>query len=162
MIMADPSLLSAIAGCLEKDGATDAALQTVLERVLGHFECTTGTLHSLDAATGLLRLRAQRGLPEALLPRVGTIPIGKGMAGIAAERRQPVQVCNLQSDASGVVRPGAKETRMEGSIAVPILAGDALRGVLGVAKPVVYEFTADETAALLEIAATVGRFLQRA
>jgi len=89
------------------------------------------------------------------------VPIGKGMAGIAAERRQPVQVCNLQTDNSGVARPAAKETRMEGSIAVPMLVGDGLKGVLGVAKPVAYDFTEAETGSLLEIAAAIGDCLGR-
>jgi signal transduction protein with GAF and PtsI domain len=142
-------------------GATDGALQAVLDKVLARFDCPTGTIHALDPATGLLRLRAQRGIPPHLLERVERVPIGKGMAGIAAERRQPVQVCNLQTDTSGVARPAAKETRMEGSIAVPMLVGGNLRGVLGVAKPVAYDFTEAETASLLEIAATIGDCLGR-
>ena len=64
-----------------------------------------------------------------------------------------MQVCNLQTDQSGVVRPGAKMTQMEGSLAVPMLDGGALRGVLGIAKPVAYEFTAAETQLLLDVAA---------
>ncbi len=146
---------------LADGGPSEANLQAVLDRVLKEFDCVTGTVHALDPADGLLHLRAQRGIPPALLDRVVRIPVGKGMAGIAAERREPVQVCNLQTDASGVVRPGAKETRMEGSVAVPMLVGGQLRGVLGVAKPVAYEFSAAETAFLLEIAGAVGDGLAR-
>ncbi|HJT77495.1 MAG TPA: GAF domain-containing protein [Gemmataceae bacterium] len=140
-------------------GATDAALTRVLELALAHFGCAVGTVHDLDPASGLLRLRAQRGIPDMLLPRVQRIPVGKGMAGIAAERREAVQVCNLQTDASGVAKPAAKDTRMEGSIAAPMLVGGELRGVLGVAKPTPYEFTAEETALLLEAAEAVGTAL---
>jgi L-methionine (R)-S-oxide reductase len=142
-------------------GADEPAVLDVLDRILRRFDCATGTVHALDPASGLLVLRAQRGIPPSLLDRVTRIPIGKGMAGIAAERRQPVQVCNLQTDASGVVRPGAKETHMEGSVAVPMLVGDQLRGVLGVAKPVPYDFGDDETASLLAIAAVLGDCLAR-
>src|SRR5207253_2150142 len=112
--------------------------------VLAAFDCPTGAIYFLDTASGMLKLGAQRGIPEAVLPRVQLIPIGKGMAGLAAERREPVQVCNLQTDTSGVAKPAAKETRMEGSIAVPILLGEKLGGTLGIAKPVPYEFTAAE------------------
>ena len=146
---------------LGRGGATEANLLAVLDRVLARFDCTTGTVHALDPATGLLLLRAQRGIPEHLLERVQRFPVGKGMGGIAAERRRPVQVCNLQTDTSGVVRPAAKETRMEGSIAVPMLVGDSLRGVLGVAKPVAYDFTEAETATLMEVAAAIGDSLGR-
>ena len=139
----------------------EADLQGVLERVLSHFGCATGTIHRFDPASGMLRLCVHRGIPATLMDRVGVIPIGKGMAGIAAERRQPVQVCNLQTDTSGVVRSGAKETRMEGSIAVPMLVGQQLRGVLGVAKPVAYEFTEAETALLSQLAVLIGKHLGR-
>ena len=109
---------------------------------------------------GALHLTADTGLPPPVREKVQVVPIGKGMAGIAAERREPVQVCNLQTDASGVVRPGAKLTQMEGSIAAPMLAGDRLAGVLGVAKPVAYEFTAEQSELLMavgkRIAATLG------
>ena len=81
------------------------------------------------------------------------------MAGLAAERRATVQVCNLQTDTSGVAKPAAKETKMEGSLAVPILDSEDLRGVLGVAKPEAYEFDEGETAALQQAAAAIGKFL---
>jgi signal transduction protein with GAF and PtsI domain len=139
--------------------AGEASLHAVLDRVLRAFDCVTGTIHTLDPASGKLRLLAQRGIPPSLMDRVALIPVGKGMAGIAAERRAPVQVCNLQTDSSGVVRAGAKDTRMEGSVAVPMLVGDRLRGVLGVAKPVAYDFSDAETSFLLEIAAAIGACL---
>jgi signal transduction protein with GAF and PtsI domain len=152
-------LLNDLEGLLNREGPLDVRLLTVLDRLLAHFGCAVGTIHRLDPGSGLLQLQAQRGLPDMLRPRVDRIPLGKGMAGLAAERRQPVQVCNLQTDTSGVAKPAAKETRMEGSIALPILDGDALRGVLGVAKPTAYEFTAAETALLQEGANIVGKFL---
>lgn len=147
--MADHPLVATIDALLAT--AETPPWDAILDRLLAHYGCVVGTVHLLDPATGMLRLCAQRGLPPPVLEKVGTIPIGKGMAGIAAERREPVQVCNLQRDASGVVRPGAKLTRMEGSLAAPMLDGERLCGVLGVAKPVEYEFTPAETSLLLAI-----------
>lgn len=123
----------------------------VLDRVVEAFDCTTGTLHFWDAGAQALKIEAHRGIPELLLPKMSTIPIGKGMAGIAAERRAPVQVCNLQTDESGVARPSARDTRMEGSLAAPLLHEGLLYGVIGVAKPVSYEFADDETDALMRV-----------
>jgi hypothetical protein len=40
-------------------------------------------------------------------------------------------MCNLQIDDSGVARPAAKETKVEGSIAVPMLLEGKLYGTLG-------------------------------
>ena len=159
---ADHNLIKRVDTLLVQGGNEPANLLQVLELVLAHFTCTTGTIHGLDPKSGLLVLLAQRGIPEFIMDKVSRIPIGKGMAGIAAERKQPVQVCNLQTDASGVAKPGAKETRMEGSVAVPMLVEKTLlRGVLGVAKPVAYEFTAAELELLSEVGALIGKHLGR-
>jgi len=124
--------------------------QTLFD-IITHFDCQTGTLHFLDKKTNLLQLRAQKGIPDFLIPKLSTIPIGKGMAGIAAERRKPVEMCNLQTDDSGVARPAAKETKVEGSIAVPMLRDGELFGVFGIAKPVPYDFTDQEEKDLLQL-----------
>tara|TARA_B100000745_G_scaffold78586_1_gene47865 strand:- start:4887 stop:5363 length:477 start_codon:yes stop_codon:yes gene_type:complete len=130
--------------------------EPVLDDILAAFDCPTGTLHQLDDTTEQLHLLAQRGIPEKLMPIVGLIPVGKGMAGICAKRKEPVQTCNLQTDNTGNIRPGAKETKMEGAMTVPILDGERLLGTLGVAKPVAYDFSDAETLALTDIAKAIG------
>jgi signal transduction protein with GAF and PtsI domain len=133
----------------------------VLGLVLDHFRCSTGTIHMLDESSEMLVLRAAKGVPDIVLDRVRIVPIGKGMAGLAAERRQPVQVCNLQRDQSGVAKPVARETRMQGCIAVPMLIGEKLGGVIGVAKPVSYEFDGNEIDRLLGIGSLIAKQLSR-
>jgi putative methionine-R-sulfoxide reductase with GAF domain len=155
-----PSLIEEIEARLAKTGTTDSALLEVLDQVLTHFACTAGTIHGLNSQSLMLGLRARRNIPDRLLPRIQQIPVGKGMAGLAVERRQPVQVCNLQTDNSGVAKPAAKETGMEGSIALPIFREDQVVGVLGVAKPTVYQFTDPEIALLIEISKVIGKFLK--
>lgn len=154
-----PPVMDRVEGKLSDGSATEAVLLDVLDLTLEHFGCVVGTIHRFNSTTNLLEMMAQRGIPDAIRDRVRAIPIGKGMAGLAAERREPVQVCNLQTDDSGVAKPGAKLTEMEGSIAAPILVGDSLRGTIGVAKPQAYEFTEDEQSLLLLIGSTIGRHL---
>ena len=125
--------------------------QSLLEEIITAFDCSTGTLHFLNKETNLLQVQAHKGIPDFLIPKLSTIPIGKGMAGIAAERRKPVEMCNLQTDESGVARPAAKETKVEGSIAVPMMLDEILYGVYGIAKPVPYDFTEDEIIRLKKI-----------
>ncbi len=129
----------------------------VLSEILSSFDCTTGTVHFLDEKSSLLNLQVEQGIPAFLLPKLSVIPIGKGMAGIAAERREPVEMCNLQTDKSGVARPAAKETKVEGSIAVPMILNGILYGVLGIAKPVPYDFTEVEVNELLKIGKEMSR-----
>ena len=129
----------------------------VLTSVIDYFDCTTGTLHFLDPKTSMLKLQAQKGIPDFLLPKVSEIPIGKGMAGIAAERQKPVEMCNLQTDSSGVARPAAKETKVEGSLAAPMMLEGKLFGTLGVAKPVPYDFTKQELEDIMRIGEAISK-----
>lgn len=128
-----------------------------LELALETYGCTTGTIHVLEKDTAILKLKAQVGVPDFLLPKMSEVPIGKGMAGIAAERRKAVQVCNLQTDESGVVRPEAKDTKVEGAITVPLMLDGELYGTLGVAKREPYEFSDEEVSGLERIAAAISK-----
>src|SRR5690606_18271740 len=96
-----------------KNEPSDLDWRKLLSDIILAFDCSTGTLHILDNDSQLLKLQAQQGIPEFLLPKMAEIPIGKGMAGIAAQRREPVEMCNLQTDDSGAARPAAKETKVE-------------------------------------------------
>ena len=140
------------------ESVTDV-LPRVLALVLERFDCAVGTIHRLDATSGRLELLVHRGIPDTILDRVRSIPVGKGIAGLAAERRAPVQVCNLQTDDSGVAEPDARDTKMEGSIAVPMLVNGELKGTFGVGKPVAYDFDENEADLLLQIATTIGEHL---
>lgn len=151
-------LLDAVDGLVQR---RPLPLAEILDKVLARFDCPLGTIHVVGQG-GDLELRAHRNLPPPVIEKVARVPVGKGMAGIAAERKEPVQVCNLQTDASGVVRPGAKLTQMEGSIACPMLLGDRVLGVLGVAKPVPYEFTPAESALLMAVGRTLAGVLGKA
>lgn len=93
-------------------------LASALRATLDSFACSAGTIHVLR--DGALSLAEVTGMPAEFVDRIQTIPIGKGMAGLAAERGEPVTVCNLQQDGSGKARPDARESGMLGSIAVPI------------------------------------------
>jgi GAF domain-containing protein len=131
-------------------------LQDVLRLTMEHFRADTGTIHLL-ASDGVLHLKAaSAGIPEPVLQAVKLVPIGKGMAGLAVERREPVSVCNLQTDSSGNVRPGAKATGMEGALVVPVLSGDRAVGALGIANRAPRTFTPDETALLTEVGRAIA------
>lgn len=134
--------------------------QAILKAVVADFFGATGTLHRLDPADGLLKLVAYEGIPDSLLPVISSIPVGKGIAGVAAERREPVELCNLQKDLGGVAKEGARSTQVQGSLAVPCLEGEALRGTLGVGMLTPHNFTEEEQQRLMklgsEIAARLG------
>ena len=122
-----------------------------LDLTIKHFRADSGTIHILEP-DGLLHLKAaSQGLPEAVLAIVRTVPVGKGMAGLAVERAEPVGACNIQTDASGDVRPGARATGMEGAVVVPIFDGEKAAGALGIGNRAERTFSGEETALLIEV-----------
>jgi putative methionine-R-sulfoxide reductase with GAF domain len=133
----------------------------VLVQVLENFQCVTGTLHRTDPSTGLLALMAHHGIPPQvlpmMLPKIDNIPFGKGIAGCAAQRKEAVQLCNLQEDLGGVAKPDAQKTNVQGALAVPIVGSDGkVIGVLGIGKMQPYEFNDSEVSDLNKVAALIS------
>jgi len=144
---------------LPSSTSAEADWSQLLDNVVAAFDCTTGTLHRYDPVDNHLKLVASRRIPEVLIPVIQSIPVGKGIAGAAAERRAPVEICNLQTDTSGVAKPGAKQTQVQGSLAVPVLDGDRLCGTLGIGKMIPYDFTEEEKSRLMKLASDISRNL---
>ena len=131
-------------------------LEQTLRDTLIQFNSETGTIHRLHEPTQLLRLIAQVGLPPQLLDMVTIIPVGKGIAGQVVAQGKPVTLCNLQTDASGVAKPGAKQTGVGGALCVPIFNGDKIVGTLGIGTKREHEYTLAETSALEEMGRRIG------
>lgn len=127
------------------------ACEEKLKQTLTEFGCQTGTLHRAEGEC--LYLVAKEGVPDFLLEKISKIPFGKGIAGVAAQTREPVELCNLQQDLGGVAKEDARKTGVSGSLAVAILSEDGgkVLGTLGVGKIVPYEFSDVEKARLIEI-----------
>jgi putative methionine-R-sulfoxide reductase with GAF domain len=105
-------------------------MQQRLEGLLRCFGADTGTLHWIEE--GVLVLKGQVGIPPHVVEIVRRVPVGKGMAGLAAQRNAPVSACNVQTDASGDVHPGARDTGVNGAIVVPVRdARGNVRGAVG-------------------------------
>jgi L-methionine (R)-S-oxide reductase len=88
-------------------------------------------------------------IPPPVVKVTDSIPRGKGMAGLAWERDEVVATCNLQSDPSGDVRPGAKAVGAQAAVAIPVRAPDGgLRAVVGIAFLGERDFSEEERKAL--------------
>ena len=152
-------LLSHLTLLLKTGGSQDTVLAAVLDAVLSHFLSETGTIHRLTAEPPqlpLLHLAAQKGLPPQLLDIVSTIPVGKGIAGQVVAQGCPVTMCNLQTDTSGVAKPGARQTGVGGALCVPIRRAGQIVGTLGIGTRREYEYTPAETTLLEEIGGLIG------
>ena len=115
-----------------------------------------GTVHLFE--NGGLRLAGVVNIPPPVQQAVAWVPSGKGMAGLALERREPILTCNLKEDDSGNVRPGAKAVNARAAVALPVSDGaSGVRAVVGIAFMHEHEFTKAELDDLTAAASTVPR-----
>ena len=93
---------------------------------------SSGTVHLV--VDDQLKLRACCNIPPQVKEAVSEIPLGKGMAGQAWLRNEPVQVCDLQTDIRAPIQPAARKVPARGAIAIPIHdQSGRVRGVVGFA-----------------------------
>jgi L-methionine (R)-S-oxide reductase len=131
-------------------------LEPVLHAVLKHFHSETGTIHRARCGKTNASTCAQVGLPPQMLEVVKTIPVGKRIAGQVIAQSRPVTICNLQTDTSGVAKPGAKQTGVGGALCVPLRNGDKIVGTLGIGTARQHEYSPDEMRKLEDIARLIG------
>lgn len=91
-----------------------------------------GTVH---VRTGdVLTLAASLNIPPPVIQKTQVIPRGKGMAGLAWSRNRIVSTCDLKTDQTGDVQPGAKAVDAQAAAAIPVHdAAGQLRAVVGIA-----------------------------
>jgi L-methionine (R)-S-oxide reductase len=122
------------------DGQT---LESWLHQILAEVNATSGTVHVRE--NDGLRLAAAVNIPPPVQQIVQWVPNGKGMAGLAMQRGEPIQTCNLQEDRSGNVKPGAKAVNAQAAIAIPVQDSDGdVLAVVGIAFQDEREFTPAE------------------
>lgn len=120
-------------------------LQAWLEAFLAARGGVAGSVHCLRGDQ--LELAAHVRLPASVVERTRFIPRGKGMAGLAWERDRVVSTCNLKTDTSGDVRPGAKAVDAGAALAIPVRsAAGGLRAVVGIAFAGEREMSSEEQA----------------
>ncbi|HYI00150.1 GAF domain-containing protein [Hyalangium sp.] len=128
------------------------SMQTWLEAFAAEHGAMAGTVHLQRGED--LELVAAVNIPPPVLAAVRHVPRGKGMAGIAQVRKAPVQTCNLQTDDTGRIKPGAKAVDGRAAVALPVLdgAGEVL-AVVGIAFMEEGEISAERERALMTAAA---------
>lgn len=130
--------------------ATEAWLKSFLSEHGG----IAGTVHFLQ--DDVLKLSSSVNIPPPVVQVTGIIPKGKGMAGLAWERDEVVATCNLKSDRTGDVRPGAKAVDAQAALAIPVrLPSGGLRAVVGIAFLGERDFSEQELQAFSSAAASL-------
>jgi L-methionine (R)-S-oxide reductase len=137
-------------GMYEENRVQQAWLKSLIEQ-LGGF---AGTVHMQRGED--LYLTAAHNIPPNVIAIVAHVPQGKGMAGVAQVKQEPVQTCNLQSDETGNIKPGAKAVNARAAIALPVFdRAGAVRAVVGVAWNHEAEIGTEEQQKMMEMAAAL-------
>ena len=132
------------------DEATNQWLRALLER----HHAVAGTVHVVKG--DLLVIAGAINIPPKVQEVTANIPLGKGMAGLAWQHDKAIQTCNLQEDASGAVKPGAKAVDAKAAVALPVHDGSGtVRAVVGLAWMHENEIGAAELAAISRDAASL-------
>jgi hypothetical protein len=130
-------------------------IQTWLSTFVNNAGGVAGTVH-LHEDDGL-RLAASVNIPPKVQEIVAWVPSGKGMAGLALERGESIQTCNLKEDSSGAVKPGAKAVNAQAAVAMPVRdESGSIIAVVGVAFSDEREISGEELASLEHEAAKLA------
>ncbi len=174
------NLLAALRRAVERIGAA-AELEQLLTDILAcldqQFDIRHAMILMLDAPGGRLYTVASRGYEAS---GVGSeIPVGHGVIGVAARERTAIRIGHMsteyaysravresteQSGLSGMLEseiplPGLAEPRSQ--LAVPILAGACMFGVLYVESPQDLRFSYDDEDALACLAGHLGMAMHK-
>jgi L-methionine (R)-S-oxide reductase len=128
--------------------------QEWLESFLAELGAVAGSVHEQRGED--LYLTAAHRLPPPVIATVAHVPHGKGMAGVAQSKKAPVQTCNLQTDNTGNIKPGARAVNAQGAIAVPVFntTGD-VAAIVGAAWMDERQITPEEEESILRRAASL-------
>jgi hypothetical protein len=128
--------------------------QQWLEALIARLGGSAGTVHIQRDED--LYLTASHNIPPQVIAIVSRVPHGKGMAGVAQVKKAPVQTCNLQTDQSGTIKPGAKAVDAQAAIALPVLNADgSVRAVVGIAWMREGEITPADEESMMQLAAAL-------
>lgn len=143
---------------------TQSDLQTVFDSITklccDAFGCDQASLMLFDAQADVLEVRAVSGknVPEGI---IGTRqPIGKGIAGWVAQKREPLLLTPSMAPIAGLE---FRKKDLAAAMVVPVILRDELVGVINVsARPPHVEFDHDDVRALQAFAENVGAAIRHA
>jgi L-methionine (R)-S-oxide reductase len=130
----------------------DESMNAWLRDLIARHGAVAGTVHRVHG--DVLEIIAAVNIPPKVQELTATVPLGKGMAGLAWQHDKPIQTCNLKEDTSGQVRPGAKAVDAKAAVALPVHDGDGVvRAIVGLAWMDERELAESELATMAKDAA---------
>jgi signal transduction histidine kinase len=126
----------------------------ILQNFFGYLDCA---ILLVDEEAGELEVKAARGYLQEAVGKVRLKTDQEGIVGWVAAHKTALNVPDVAQDSRYV---GTEETKSE--MAVPMIAGDKVIGVLDVQRPEVNAFNNDDLRVLSSVAAQAAIAIERA
>lgn len=117
--------------------------------------CEVASIYVADTTRRRLVLASTCGLSRSSIGHV-TFDVGIGITGTAAARRAPVQRADVRGDPTFLAIPGFDQSRYRSILAVPMMDGDDVVGVLNVQSVAPHAYTESEVVGLTDLAAAIA------
>jgi signal transduction histidine kinase len=153
---ASAAALARVSGEIAATLDVDRAMQLIVDNLHTLFRVRRAAVFRLDTATGLLVCRAAAGRDQRTAWVGATLPLGHGVAGVAAKERRVVWSANITADPDLPLPDWAKaHAYAEGYRSVlgfPLIARDTVIGSLAVGDDAGRFYTEEEKRLLLGFA----------
>ena len=144
---------------LDRQGTTDPSFNSIASRLIEVFDAKIGVIYTLDAGTGMLKLRCHGGMARETAEKLRFLCMGKDIPGQVAATRKAIQGCH-QGESGLQSSQRESEVYTTGTLFVPMLHENVLLGVLGIGKGFHHEYAPDEVAFLSSIANLIAAYLK--
>jgi signal transduction histidine kinase len=120
----------------------ETVLTTIVAKATQLSNTEAGAIYVFDDAAQEFRLRATYGMDDKIVEEIRErhIHIGETAIGVAAERRMPVQIPDIQNDPSSLVLDVIVRAGFRAWLTVPLLGADRVVGALVVRRKAPGEF----------------------
>jgi PAS domain S-box-containing protein len=150
---------------LARDLSPAEVASTVVDHGIRAIGAQAGGLMLLDSDGQVLELLEQRGYQEEVVRSFRRFPLDAPVPNAEAVRtQQPIFLCSREDRLARypALPPALRHTRFGALVALPLLASDRAIGVLGLSFADEREFSSDERAFMLTLAAQCAQALDRA
>jgi signal transduction histidine kinase len=120
----------------------ETVLTTIVAKATQLSNTEAGAIYVFDDAAQEFRLRATYGMDDKIVDEIKKrhIRIGETAIGVAAERRMPVQIPDIQNDPASIVLDVIVRAGFRAWLTVPLLGADRVVGALVVRRKAPGEF----------------------
>ncbi len=152
-------LLNELSAILSQSLNLDEVLKAALKRLSQWSDLKSGAVYL--AEDEILKMRVHEGVSEDFVKSMKTLPLGRGISGVAAKRKRVVISEDAAQDGRTKKSVLAKE-KLKATVSIPIIFKDKASGVLTLASANARKFSGREVKLLESVADQMAVVIQNA